>query len=235
MPYCLKKAIYHIKCIEENCPFDIKLEINNNITGITEKDVELEARKFINEIAALKHDELYLDKHPLDKKSIEKISIIYEAVDSRKSSIIIQKEPIVYKEYKKDDIIIGMDDVLYCVCEVVKGFAFQNKNKNNIYKVGDNFGSSDLIINQNRIVNIIAGQDGTTIAFYNIKELSKKDPAKAKELYTKSTEDVFEIITSMEEVIFKLDNLLEKEENDNKNKKELIKYLKEKFKQIKKS
>ena len=232
MSYCLKKGIYRVKCNEENCTFDIKLEITNNIIAITEKEVDAETKKFVYEIAKLKHDELYLDKHILNKRSIEKISAIYEAVDSRKSSITIQKEPIIYKEYKKGDIIIGKDDIFYTVCEVVKGSAFQDKNKNKVYNIGDNFSASDLIINQNRIVNIIAGQDNTTIAFYNLKELSKKDPSKAKELYKKSIEDIFEIITSMELVINKLDNLLEKEENDNKNKKEVIKYLIQKSEKV---
>lgn len=230
--YCLKKGIYKVKCNEENCPFDIKLEITNNITAITEKELDIEAKKFVSDISKLKHDELYLDQHAFNKKSIEKISAIYEAVDSRKSSIIIQNEPIVYKEYKKGDVIIGKDDIFYSVCEVVKGSAYQDKNKNKVYNVGDNFGASELIINQNRIVNIVAGQDNATIAFYNLKELSKKDPAKAKELYKKSTEDIFEIITSMEEIINKQDNLLEKEENENKNKNEFIKYLMQKFSEM---
>ena len=229
MSYCLKKGIYEVKCKEENCPFEIRLEITNNITAITEKEVDLEVKKFVTEIAKLKHDELFKNKHSFNKKSVEKISAIYEAVDSRKSSIIIQSEPIIYKEYKKGDIIIGKDDVFYSVCEVVKGSAFQDKNKNKIYDVGDNFGASELIINQNRIVSIIAGEDKTTIAFYNLKELSKKDPGKAKELYKKSMEDFFEIIGSMEEVINKLDSSLEKVEIDNKNKDEIIKYFMNKF------
>ncbi len=229
MPYRLKKGIFNIKCDVENCPFDLKLEITNNITGITEKDVEAEAKKFFYEIAKLKHDELYFDKHALNKKNIEKISIIYEAVDSSKSFIISQKDHIKYKEYKKGDIIIGKDDVFYCICEVVKGYAYQNKNKTRVYNLGDSFGPSELLINQNRVVDIIAGEDGTTIAFYNLKELSKKDPIKAKELYSKSMDDVFVIISSMDEVIKNVENLLEKEEIDNKNKNELIKYLKEKI------
>lgn len=228
MAYKLKKGIFNIKCDEENCPFDLKLEINNTITGISEEDVESEAKNFFYEIARLKHDELYSGRHALNKKNIEKVSIIYEAVDSNKTSIIAQKEHIKYKEYKKGDIIIGKDDIFYCICEVVKGFANQNKNKSKTYNIGDNFGPSELIINQERVVDIIAGEDGTTIAFYNLKELGKKDPSKAKELYNKSMEDVFEIISSMEEVINKLESTLEKETNDNKNKNELINYLKEK-------
>jgi hypothetical protein len=49
------------------------------------------------------------------------------------------------------------------------------------------------------MVDIVAGEDGTTIAFYDLRVLAKSNPAKARELYDESMEDIFHILNYLEE------------------------------------
>lgn len=225
MVYRLKKGIFRIKCDNNNCDFNEELDINNKIMGITEEDVEEEAKNMALDIASNIHDTQLSKEHPITNPKITKISVIFEAVGTRRSSIINQEEAIRYKEFKKNEKILKKGDIGTTICEVVKGFAFPDRNKSHVYNAGDSFGTAALLVNQIRTADIISGEDGTTIAFYNLRELSKKDPRKAKELYNKAMEDFFNVVTELEGVIDQLENKLEKEEIQNNNKLEKIKNL----------
>ena len=80
MAYRLKTGIYQIKCGEPNCPFDAKFQVKQNIMGITEQDVETEARKIASGMAAIKHDAIYGNKHKLKASSILKVTGQFERV-----------------------------------------------------------------------------------------------------------------------------------------------------------
>lgn len=222
MAYKLKKGVFKVDCKQPGCPFDYEFEINQNIMGVTEEDVESEAKKIARDMARIKHDSVYGSKHSLFNPTIRKVSGVYEAMGAKSPSIKYQSEATKYKEYKKGDMILQKGDIATTICEVVKGTAYVDKNKAHVYKVGDSFGAAALLVNQTRTADVIAGEDGTTIAFYNLKELNNKDPRKAKELYTEAMEDVFDVIQDMEQLVEKLENELEKQTIINQNRKERI-------------
>lgn len=227
MAYKLKKGVFKIQCKHPGCPFDVEIDIKQNLMGITEEDVENEARKIAKDMARIKHEAIHGTKHPLTNPTIKKVTAIYEAVGVKTPVLTTQNEAVSYKEYKKDEKILRKGDIATTICEVVKGYAYADKNRAHIYREGDSFGAAALLINQTRTADIIAGEDGTVIAFYNLKELSNKDPRKAKEIYNEAMEDIFNIIAEMERLIETLESDLEKEKIVSLNRKERIEELEE--------
>jgi hypothetical protein len=212
MAFKLKKGVFRVACKHPGCPFDSDFEIPQNIMGVTEDDIESEAKKIAKDMAQIKHDALYGRKHHLTNSTIRKVTFALESIGAKPSSIISQHEAVKQKEYKKGEIIIKKGDVASTICEVIKGKAHvdQNPNPNRIYTIGNTFGAAALLVNQKRTADVIAAEDGTIIAFYNLKELSKKDAKKGKELYTNAMEDIFDVIMEMEQIIDKLDSDVEK-------------------------
>jgi len=227
MGFKLKKAVFKIDCKYPGCPFDTEFTVTQNIMGMTEDDVENEAKKLALGMARIKHESVYGAKHQLTDPTVKKLSALYEAVGAKTSTIINQVEAVKYKEYKKGDVILKKGDIASTICEVVKGHAYVEKNPNHKYKVGDTFGAAALLVNQTRTTDIISGEDGTVIAFYNLQELSKKDQRKAKELYTEAMEDIFNIIREMEDIIDSLETELEKEKMISENRKIRMEELEE--------
>ena len=216
MAFKLKKGIFRVSCKNPGCTFDKEFEIPNNLMGVTEEDVESEAKKIAKDMASIKHDALFGKRHYLTNPLIRKVNCVYEAIGASAASIISQSEAVKYNEYKKGDIILKKGEIATTICEVVKGKAAVDKTQHK-YEIGDTFGAAALLVNQTRTADVVASEDGTTIAFYNLKELNNKDPRKAKELYTEAMEDIFRIILDMETLIDKLDKEIEKEKIKNEN------------------
>jgi CRP-like cAMP-binding protein len=221
MAFKLKKGVFRVTCKNPGCTFDKEFEIPTNLMGLSEDDVESEAKKIAKDMASIKHDALFGKKHYLTNPQIRKVNCVYEAIGASAASIISQSEAVKYKEYKKGDKILNKGDIASTICEVVKGKAVVDKTQH-VYESGETFGAAALLVNQTRTADVIAHEDGTTIAFYNLKELSNKDPRKAKELYTEAMEDIFNIILNMETLIDNLDKQIEKEKIKNENNKQRI-------------
>jgi hypothetical protein len=167
MPYRLKNGIYAVRCRYPQCPFHSQVEIQSNLVGVTQKDVEAEARKLARDMGLLKHDAVYGTRHALRNPEIRKI--------------ILQK-----------------GDDATTLCEVVRGYAFPERNSGHRYGVGECFGAAALLANQQRTTNVISGSDNTRVAFYNLIELSKKNPKKARQLFNDVMEDTFKVIHELE-------------------------------------
>lgn len=227
MAYRLRNGEFRVSCKNPGCPFDFKAKITQNIQGITESDVESEAMRIARDIGRLKHDAIYGRNHTLTNPTIRKVSGVYEAIGAMKKSLINQSEAIKYKEYGKGEHILKKGDIAATICEVIKGSAYVDKNKSHVYKPGESFGASALLINQTRTADVISAEDNTTIAFYNLKELSKKDPRKAKALYTNAMEDIFDVIENLESLVCTLESTLEEEKILSENRKERIMVLEE--------
>jgi exonuclease VII small subunit len=60
------------------------------------------------------------------------------------------------------------------------------------------------------LASIVAGENGTLVAFYDMRELSKTDPAKAHELYNEAMEDIFNILSYLEDYSASLEKKLAK-------------------------
>lgn len=227
MAYKLVKGEFKVKCKHPGCTFDHTVAVTQNIMGVTEEDVESEAMRFAIGIARIKHDSIFGAKHTLESPIVRKINGIYEPIGGITKTFTNQSEAIKYKEYKKDEFILSKGEIATTICEVVKGTAYANKAKPHYYKAGESFGAAALLINQVRTADVLAGEDGTTIAFYNLKELSKKDPKKAKTLYNDAMEDVFNVIDDFENLITKFQKELEEERLVSENRRQRIELLEE--------
>lgn len=225
MGFKLIKGEFKVKCKHPGCPFEHSFQVNQNIMGLTEDDVEAEAMRFAIGLARTKHDSIYGAKHTLESPVVRKVTGIYEPIGSIKKTYTNQSEAIKYKEYKKGDFILSKGELATTICEIVKGSAYVNKSKPHYYKAGDSFGAAALLVNQVRTADVVAAEDETTVAFFNLKELSKKDPKKAKELYTVAMEDVFNVISDLEGLLDKVYKELEEERMVSENRKQRIEAL----------
>jgi hypothetical protein len=213
MPYKLKNGIYSVRCRYPRCTFHTQMEVERNIAGMTQKDVEEEAKKLVRDMAMIKHDAMHGTRHTLRNPEIRKVSGSYELIGAGPSSGTPAGEDggISYREYQKGEVILKKGENAAAVCEVVAGYAYPVRNKNHRYKVGDCFGAAALVAGQSRTADIAAGSDGTRVAFYNIIELSKQNPKKARYLFNQVMEDTFKVIRDLEVSIDKLEQQIEKE------------------------
>jgi hypothetical protein len=211
MPYRLKNGIFLIRCRYPGCPFHTQVTIEQKIMGMTEKDVELEAKNLARDIGKTKHDAMYGTRHALRNPDVRRTSGSYQligaspdAVDSR------HREPAV-QEYDEGEVILKRGEQATTLCEVVRGSAFPEHNPAHHYGPGDCFGASALLANHNRTCDVIAAKDGTRIAFHNLIELSRRDPKKASRIFQAVMEDTLAVIKDLEQSIVRARREVEKE------------------------
>ena len=84
---------------------------------------------------------------------------------------------------------------------MIRGSAFPERNRSHRYRAGDCFGAAALLMKHRRTCDVVAGSDGTKVAFYNLIEMSKNDPKKARELFSAVMEDTFKVIQDLEKSI----------------------------------
>lgn len=207
MSFRLKEGIYRVRCREPGCPFNSEFVVKENIMGATEPDVDSEALKIARNLGFIKHDALYGRKHQLSNPEVTKISGSYEhlggapaphAAAPVAAPAAPQAPAAPTRTYKRGEVIIRKGESAVTVCEVIRGVAMNEKLPDLVYKAGSTFGSAAIFRQKNRMADIVAGEDGTTIAFYNIRELAKSNPAKARELYDEAMEDLFHILGYLE-------------------------------------
>ena len=214
MSFRLKEAIFKVRCREPGCPFISEFAVKENIMGATEMDVDTEAQKIARNMGYIKHDALFGRKHALANPEIYKISSSYERIGTTPVyATVAHAAPVAPPEhppapalapfaptrtYKRGETIIRKGESAVTVCEVLHGSAVNEKLPGLHYTAGSTFGSAAIFRHKNRMVDIVAGEDGTTIAFYNIRELSKTNPAKARELYDEAMEDIYFIVLYLE-------------------------------------
>jgi CRP-like cAMP-binding protein len=165
----------------------------------------------------IKHDAIHATRHTLRNPDIRKVSGSYELVGaaSRRSRGttygVPKQEDVYYKEYKRGDVILKKGDDATSVCEVLRGSAYPERNRSHRYRTGDSFGAAALLARHQRTCDVIAGNDGTKVAFYNLIELSKTNPKKARELFSTVMEDTFNVIQDLEKSIDRTKKNIERE------------------------
>lgn len=209
MSFRLKEAVFKVRCREPGCPFTNDFSVKENIMGATEADVDTEALKIARNMGFIKHDALYGRKHQLVNPEVYKIDARYERIGTTPYTppssppAFGQQAPVEAsvptRTYLRGDVIIRRGESAATVCEVIRGVALNEKLPDLAYKAGATFGAASIFKQKKRMVDIVAGEDGTTIAFYNLRELAKTNPAKARTLYDESMEDVFHILSYLEE------------------------------------
>jgi hypothetical protein len=80
MAYKLVKGRYAVRCRHPGCPFHTQLNIETNLMGMTEADVELEAHKLAKDMAFTQHDAVYGTRHPLKDPEIHKVGGSYQRI-----------------------------------------------------------------------------------------------------------------------------------------------------------
>jgi hypothetical protein len=212
MPYKLKNGIYSVRCRYPRCPFHTQMEVEQNIAGMTQKDVENEAKKLVRDMAMIKHDAVHGTRHTLRNPEIRKVSGTFELIGATSGAAYGGAgDGTVYKDFEKGETILRKGEDATAVCEVISGHAYPLRNKNHRYNIGDCFGAAALVSGQSRTADIIAGAPRTRVAFYNIIELSKRNPKKARYLFNQVMEDTFKVIRDLEVSIDKLEQQIEQE------------------------
>lgn len=209
MSFRLKDAVFKVRCREPGCPFNNDFTVRENIMGATEADVDTEALKIARNMGFIKHDALYGRKHQLLNPEVYKVDARYERIGT--APYAPQSAPPAFgqqahqgpsvptRTYRRGEVIIRRGESAATVCEVIHGSALNEKLPDLAYKAGSTFGAASIFKQKRRMVDIVAGEDGTVVAFYNLRELAKSNPTKARELYDESMEDIFHILNYLEE------------------------------------
>jgi hypothetical protein len=217
MPYKLKNGIYAVRCRYPRCTFHSQFEIKQNIMGMTEKDVEIEAKRIARDMSLIKHDAIHAARHSLRNPEIRKVSGSYELIGpssrtgKESAYASTQSEGVQHMEYRRGQVILKKGDDATSVCEVIRGTAYPERNRSHRYRPGDCFGAAALLMKHRRTCDVVAGSDGTEVAFYNLIEMSKNHPKKARELFSAVMEDTFKVIRELEKSIDRTKKEIEKE------------------------
>lgn len=194
MPYRLNKGVYLVRCRQSRCTFDAHLEIGETIMGMTDTDVETEARKVALQMAQVKHESLHGRTHTLHNPEIRRVSGTVQLTGAGPVQGMEHRPTSEVREYGKGDVILKEGEAATTVCEVLKGAAVPVKNVRHVYIRGDCFGVSSLLPRHRRLTDVVAGADRTSIAFYDLSELRKTDPDKAGKLFSSLMEDTLKLV-----------------------------------------
>jgi hypothetical protein len=205
MPFKLNKGVYSVRCRYPGCPFNDQIEIEQNIMGVTESDVEIEARKTARDAALVKHDSIYGRRHGLQNPEVRRVSGSCQAVGSPTSgAAVTAPRGVQVREFRKGEVILKKGDEATSVCEVLQGVAWPSHNRGHRYSSGDCFGAAALLPNHSRMADIVAGTDRTMVAFYNLIEMSQSDPRNASRLFNCVMEDTLRVIDELDKTTSRL-------------------------------
>ena len=220
MAYVLRDGIFQVKCRQQGCPFKSEFKIGQTIMGATDKDCESEAMKIARNMAAIKHDAIYGRTHVLKDPIVRKIGGAYAAFGAgqapgaapaaRSVEPGMSRPPgaTAVKKYAKGEVILRKGDRASTVCEVISGAAYPENTTAIRYEAGRSFGAAGLLSNQERTGSVLADADGTVVAFYNMQEVSKTNPTKARELYNEVMEDTLHVIAFLDDRVDELEGEL---------------------------
>jgi hypothetical protein len=211
MPYRLKNGIFQIRCRYPGCSFNSQVTIEHKIMGMTEKDVELEAKNLARDIGRTKHDAIHGTRHALRNPDIRRVSGTYELIGASPEAGQSRTRETTVQEYDEGEVILKQGQQATMICEVLRGSAYPDRNPDHRYGPGDCFGASALLANHNRTCDVLAGKDGTRIAFHNLIELSRRNPKKATLLFQAVMEDTLAVIQNLEQSILHARQEVEKE------------------------
>jgi len=204
MAFKLKEALFRVRCREPGCPFVSDFLVKENLQGATEADVNSEAWKLAKDLGITRHDAIHGKRHPMIEPDIHMIRSSYETIGAVRRGKVLPApsrlgESINTRRYDRGDRIIVKGERATTVCEVVRGVARNERRPSLVYRPGATFGAAGLFENKRRMADIVAAEDGTIIAFYDMRELWSTDREKAKELSNEAMEDIFRVLTWLED------------------------------------
>jgi hypothetical protein len=204
MAFKLKEAVFRVRCREPGCPFVSDFLVKENLQGATEADVNNEAWKFAKDLGINRHDAIHGKRHSMIDPDVHMIRSSYETIGGvpRGRTPITHArlgETINTRRYDRGDRIIAKGERATTVCEVVRGSARNERRPSLVYRPGATFGAAGLFENKRRMADIVAAENGTIIAFYDMRELWTSDREKAKELSNEAMEDIFRVLAWLED------------------------------------
>ncbi|HEY9595115.1 MAG TPA: hypothetical protein VHE79_11595 [Spirochaetia bacterium] len=207
MSFRLKEAVFKIRCREPGCPFNSEFTVRENIMGATEADVDVEAQKIARNLGFIKHDAVFGRSHQLTNPEVAKVSATYDRIGVPQTPAPSAPQPgpgpaqptVPTRTFRRGELIVKRGDTAATVCQVIRGSALNEKLPGLRYTTGAIFGAAAIFRQKNRMVDIVAGEDGTTIAYYDIKELARTNAQRAHELYDAVMDDVFNILGYLED------------------------------------
>jgi hypothetical protein len=199
----LKEVVFRVRCREMGCPFTSDFSVKENIMGATQADVDSEALKIARDQAMTKHDAIYGRKHMMLNPDIHKVAGAYEplgpASPAGRVRLVGAGEPVHTRRFDRGEKIVAKGERATTVCEVVRGSAINEARPGIVYRPGSTFGAAGLFEHKKRLASIVAVENDTLIGFYDMRELTKTDPAKARELYNEAMEDIFRVLAYLED------------------------------------
>ncbi|MCX7030383.1 MAG: cyclic nucleotide-binding domain-containing protein [Spirochaetes bacterium] len=204
MAFKLKEAVFRVRCREPGCPFVSDFLVKENLQGATEADVDSEAWKLAKDLGINRHDAIHGKRHSMMDPDIHKIRSSYETIGGvprgkAPAAPARLGETINTRRYDRSDRIIVKGERATTVCEVVRGSARNVHRPSLVYRPGSTFGAAGLFENKRRMADIVAAENGTIIAFYDMRELWTSDREKAKELSNEAMEDIFRVLAWLED------------------------------------
>jgi len=200
----LKEAVFRVRCREPGCPFVSDFLVKENLQGATEADVESEAWKLAKDIGINRHDAIHGKRHSMIDPEVHRIRSSYEVIGAS-SRVRVPVAPsrlgesINTRRYDKGDRIIAKGERATTVCEVVRGSAYNEHRPKLVYRPGATFGAAGLFENKRRLADIVAGESGTIVAFYDMRELFTADRDKFMELNSEAMEDIWRVLSWLED------------------------------------
>jgi hypothetical protein len=204
MPFRLNKGVFAVRCRHPHCPFNDRFEITENVMGWEESDVKTEALKMARDAAVVKHDSIHGRKHVLENPEIRMVSgsIVPIGITTAPTATPAPRG-VDIRRYAKGDVIVKEGADATTVCEVLDGMAFPARNRTHRYTPGDCFGWAPFLPNHGRS-DVIAGQDNTSVAFYDLEHLRRSDPATASRLLARAMEDSLRVIGELGRTVERL-------------------------------
>jgi CRP-like cAMP-binding protein len=204
MAFKLKEAVFRVRCREPGCAFVSDFLVKENLQGATEADVNSEAWKIAKDLGITRHDAIHGKRHPMIDPDIHMIRSSYETIGGAprgRAPFAPARlgETINTRRYDKGDRILAKGERATTVCEVVRGSARNARRPSLVYRPGATFGAAGLFENKRRMADIVAAENGTIIAFYDMRELWTADREKAKELSNEAMEDIFRVLSWLED------------------------------------
>lgn len=208
----LKEVVFRVRCREMGCPFTSDFSVKENIMGATQEDVDSEALKIARDQAMTKHDAIYGRKHMMLNPDTHKVAGTYETLGtvSPAARVRLAAEPVHTRRFDRGERIVAKGERATTVCEVVRGSAINEARPGIVYRPGSTFGAAALFEHKKRMASIVAAENDTLVGFYDMRELTKTDPAKARELYNEAMEDIFHVLAYLEDYSASLEKKIAK-------------------------